>query len=214
MVETSNITGLLVAWGNGDKWALEQLMPIVEQELRRIAHQYMRREKTHHTLQTTALVNEAYIKLADQRAVTWQNRAHFFGLSAQIMRRILLKYARDRACEKRGGAVHHLGLDEVCVLTAEKSVELIALDQALERLAKIDSLKSQIVEMRYFGGLTVDETAEVLGLASITVHVHWRLAKAWLGREIKGQNASIRAKLTAPLAVQTAFLRSNFAEAA
>ena len=188
MNESRNITGMLVAWNNGEQSALEKLMPLVEQELRRIAHNYMRRENAHHTLQTTALVNEAYLKLRDQRRVTWQNRAHFFGLSAQIMRRILLKYARDRACEKRGGAAQHIALSDFCGLTQEKSIELIALDEALDRLARLDPMKSKIVEMRYFGGLTVEETAEVIGVAAITIAVHWRLAKAWLAREIKGQN--------------------------
>lgn len=188
MADKHHITELLVAWNDGDEYALEQLMPIVEQELRRIAHNYMRRENSPHTLQTTALINEAYIELNNQRAVRWQNRAHFFALSANIMRRILLKYARERATEKRGGDAKHVSIEDVCVLTSEKSVELIALDEALDKLAHIDQLKSRIVEMRYFGGMTVDEVAEVLGLASVTIAVHWRLAKAWLRREINGQN--------------------------
>lgn len=188
MTDRQNITQLLVAWNDGDQKSLEELMPLVEQELRKIAHNYMRRENPNHTLQTTALINEAYIELNNQHSVNWQNRKHFFALSAQIMRRILLKHARDRACAKRGGNVRHVGLDEVCVLTREKSVELIALDEALVRLSRLDPIKSRIVEMRYFGGLTVEEIGKILGFAPITIGVHWRLAKAWLGREINGMN--------------------------
>jgi RNA polymerase sigma-70 factor (ECF subfamily) len=185
--EKQQITDLLVAWSQGDKVVLDQLMPMVEIELRRIAHNFMRKENGHHTLQTTALVNEAYLKLINQRNVNWQNRAHFFALSAQIMRRILLNCARDKAAEKRGGRLaEHVNIDDVQILTPEKTVELIALDEALEKLAAEDELKSRIVELRYFGGLTIEETAEALGIAPITVSVHWRFAKAWLAREIKG----------------------------
>lgn len=186
--DTQQITELLVAWSDGDQTSLEELMPLVEQELRKIAHNYMRRENPNHTLQTTALVNEAYIELNNQHSVNWQNRKHFFALSSQIMRRILLKYARDRACAKRGGKFPHVSLEDVSILSDEKSAELIALDEALERLGKIDPLKCTIVEMRYFGGLTIEEIGKILGFASITVGVHWRLAKAWLGREINGLN--------------------------
>ena len=188
MTDTQHITELLVAWSDGDQTSLEELMPLVEQELRKIAHNYMRRENPNHTLQTTALVNEAYIELNNQHSVNWQNRKHFFALSSQIMRRILLKYARDRACAKRGGNFPHVPLEDVNILSDEKSAELIALDEALERLAKIDPLKCTIVEMRYFGGLTIEEISKILGFAPITVGVHWRLAKAWLGREINGLN--------------------------
>jgi RNA polymerase sigma factor (TIGR02999 family) len=188
MTDTQHITELLVAWSDGDQTSLEELMPLVEQELRKIAHNYMRRENPNHTLQTTALVNEAYIELNNQHSVNWQNRKHFFALSSQIMRRILLKYARDRACAKRGGKFPHVPLDDVNILSHEKSVELIALDEALERLGKIDPFKCTIVEMRYFGGLTIEEIGKILGFAPITVGVHWRLAKAWLGREINGLN--------------------------
>lgn len=185
--EKPQVTELLVAWNNGSKEAVEQLMPLVETELRRIAHNYMRREKGNHTLQTTALVNEAYLKLIEQRDVTWQNRAHFFALSASIMRRILLNHARDRVAEKRGGgSIQHVEVDEAAVLSTAKSKELIALDEALDALAQIDKMKSRIVELRYFGGLTIEETAEVLSIAPVTVSVNWRLAKAWLAREIKG----------------------------
>jgi RNA polymerase sigma factor (TIGR02999 family) len=164
---------------------------VVETELRRIAHNYMRRERGNHTLQTSALVNEAYVKLVDQREVRWQNRSHFFALAANIMRRILLNHARDRVAQKRGGAAaaQHVELDEACILTKEKSADLIALDEALERLARFDKTKSRIVELRYFGGLTIEETAEVLDIAPITVSTNWRLAKAWLAREIRGQKS-------------------------
>ena len=189
--QKQNVTELLLAWGNGQKAVVDQLLPLVEQELRRIAHNYMRKEKGHHMLQTTALVNEAYLKLIDQRNVKWQNRAQFFGLAAQIMRRILLNHARDLNAEKRGGGAEHVDIAGVQVLTQEKSAELIALDDALENLAKFDKMKSRIVELRYFGGLTLEETAEVLGIAPITVSVHWRLAKAWLAREILGENETI-----------------------
>jgi len=182
----NQVTELLVAWNNGEAAALDQLLPVVEIELRRIAHNYMRRERGNHTLQTSALVNEAYVKLVDQRDVRWQNRSHFFALSAQIMRRILLNHARDRLAEKRGGDAEHIELDNAVVLTKEKSAELIALDKALEKLAKFDETKSRIVELRYFGGLTLEETAAALGIAPVTVSVNWRLAKAWLAREIRG----------------------------
>jgi RNA polymerase sigma factor (TIGR02999 family) len=180
------VTELLVAWNNGEESALAQLLPVVEMELRRIAHNYMRRERGNHTLQTSALVNEAYVKLIDQRDVRWQNRSHFFALSAQIMRRILLSHARDRVAQKRGAGADHVELDDAVILTKEKSAELIALDDALEKLAKFDKTKSRIVELRYFGGLTLEETAEALGIAPVTVSVNWRLAKAWLAREIRG----------------------------
>jgi RNA polymerase sigma-70 factor (ECF subfamily) len=178
------ITGLLIDWNNGSAEALEKLMPLVEVELRRIAANHMRRENPGHTLQTTALVNEAYLKLVDQREVRWQNRAHFFALSSQLMRRILLDHARAQKRGKRGGDAVHVDLEDVAVITPEKSEDLIALDEALTRLAQFDPSKSKIVEMRFFGGLSVNEIAEVLGIAPVTVMLHWRLAKAWLRREI------------------------------
>lgn len=181
-----NVTELLVAWKDGDRQALDQLLPLVEMELRRIAHNYMRKENGYHSLQTTALINEAYLKLINQREVHWQNRAHFFALSSQIMRRILVNHARDKAAQKRGdGAAHEALDDHTNILTPEKSAELIALDEALTALAEFDPLKSQIVELRYFSGLTIEETAEVIGIAPITVSTHWRLARAWLAREIR-----------------------------
>jgi RNA polymerase sigma factor (TIGR02999 family) len=178
---------LLIDWNNGSAEALEKLMPLVERELRRIAANHMKRESPGHTLQTTALVNEAYLKLVDQREVRWQNRAHFFALSSQLMRRILLDHARAQKRGKRGGDAVHVALEDVAVITPEKSEELIALDEALTRLAQFDSKKSKIVEMRFFGGLSVNEVAEVMGIAPVTVMLHWRLAKAWLQKEMRGQ---------------------------
>lgn len=185
MSESKQITELLIAWNGGDETALEQLMPVVEAELRRIAHRYMRREDQNHTLQTTALVNEAFLKLIDQRDVNWQNRAHFYALSAQFMRRILLNYARDRGTVKRGSEFEKVDVEKTEIISPEKSEELIALDEALEKLAEFDKLKSRIVELRYFAGLTIEETSQILGIAPTTVSLHWRLAKAWLGKEIR-----------------------------
>ena len=155
MTSQTNITELLVAWSEGDPSAPEKLMPLVERELHRIADNYMRRESPAHTLQTTALVNEAYIQLVDQRKTRWQNRAHFFGIAAGIMRRILMNYARDRRRDKRGGGATRVSLSEVAVMSEEKSEELIALDEALRKLESIDERKSRVVELRYFGGLSV-----------------------------------------------------------
>ena len=182
---SSEITRLLIAWCDGDRTALDNLMPLVERELHRLARHYMRKEDPGHTLQTTALVNEAYLRLIDQKNVRWQNRAHFFGIAAQIMRRILLNHARDRHRAKRGGRAVQVSLSEVAVMSEAKSSELIALDEALKRLEAIDERKSRIVELRYFGGLSVDETAEVLKISPITVIRHWNMAKAWLAREIR-----------------------------
>jgi RNA polymerase sigma factor (TIGR02999 family) len=181
---SSEITALLVDWSNGDQAALEKLLPLVEKELRRIAHSYMRREDPDHTLQTTALVNEAYLRLIDQKRTRWQNRAHFFGIAARIMRRILLNYARDQHRAKRGGKAVQVSLSEVSVVSLERTEELIVLDEALHRLAEVDERKSQVVELRYFGGLDVQETAEVLKVSTVTVMRDWKFAKAWLLREI------------------------------
>jgi len=180
------ITQLLIEWNNGETAALDRLMPLVESELRRIARHYMRCEKPGSTLQTTALMNEAYLKLVDQKQVHWQNRAHFFALASQLMRRILLDHARAQKRAKRGGGAVHVVLDETAVLTPAKVEDLIALDEALSRLAEIDHVKAKIVEMRHFGGLSVEETAVVLQLAPVTVMRHWSLAKAWLRRELRG----------------------------
>jgi RNA polymerase sigma factor (TIGR02999 family) len=183
MDPSSQVSELLIDWCNGDQAALERLVPLVERELRRLAHSYMRGENAGHTLQTTALVNEAFIRLIDQKS-RWQNKAHFFGIAAQIMRRILLNYARDQKRDKRGGGAFRVSLSEADAVSAERSIELIALDEALTRLALIDERKSKIVELRYFGGLSVAETAEVLKVSTITVTRDWNFAKAFLAREI------------------------------
>lgn len=175
---------LLSDWANGDQSALEKLLPLVSEELHRLAHYYMSRERAGHTLQTTALVNEAYMRLADQKQTRWQNRAHFFAIAAQLMRRILVDHARSLHASKRGGGLDRVSLDSAKVLSPEPTVNLLALDEALKRLHELDLRKSQIVELRYFGGLTVEETAEVLKISAITVMRDWSLAKAWLHREI------------------------------
>lgn len=184
MTAPSEITGLLVDWGNGDKAALDKLFPLVEKELHRLAHSYMRRENRDHTLQTSALVNEAYIRLVDQKNTRWQNRAHFFGIAATIMRRILINYARDRRRKKRGGQAVQVSLSEVAVMSDQKSAELIALDEALNKLAELDERKARVVELRHFGGLGVEETAEVLSVSTATVNRDFKMAKAWIWREI------------------------------
>lgn len=184
MSSSTEITELLIGWSNGDPAALEALLPLVERELHRIAHNYMQREQAGHLLQTTALVNETFIRLVDQRRVQWQNRSHFFGIAAKIMRRVLLNYARDQHRLKRGGKTVHVSLSEADAQAAETSAELLALDAALKKLEALDPRKSLVVELRYFGGLSVEETAEVLKVAPITVARDWNLAKAWLAREI------------------------------
>ncbi|MDQ5835995.1 MAG: sigma-70 family RNA polymerase sigma factor [Acidobacteriota bacterium] len=185
MPRSSEITRLLLAWSDGDRAALERLMPLVERELHRIARHYMRLENPGHILQTTAVVNEAYLKLIDQRSVRWQNRAHFFGLAATMMRRVLSNYARDRQRDKRGGRAVQVSLSEVATVSAEKSAELIALDEALQKLVEVDERKARVVELRYFGGLSVEETAEVLGISTATVNRDWDMAKAWLAKKIR-----------------------------
>ena len=182
------LTQLLIAWGNGDKAALDSLMPIVYDELRRLARHHLRRERAGHTLQTTALVNQAYLRLVDQRKVQWQNRAHFFALSAQLMRRILLDHARRRHKAKRGGDAVRVSLDESAIVTGERDAQLIALDDALRRLEEVDERKSKVVELRFFGGLNIDETAEAMRISPATVRREWSMAKAWLYREISGEN--------------------------
>jgi RNA polymerase sigma-70 factor, ECF subfamily len=178
------ITQLLIAWSNGDQAARDELMSIVYRELHRLAHHYMKRESPGHTLQTSALVNEAYLKIIDQRDVHWRNRAHFFGIAAQMMRRILVDYARSRSYAKRGGGTREVSLDEALIVSDERSAEVVALDEMLKRLAEIDERKSQIVELRFFGGLSIEETAEVLTVSPGTVMRDWTLAKAWLRREM------------------------------
>jgi RNA polymerase sigma-70 factor (ECF subfamily) len=182
------ITQLLIDWNSGNEAALGNLMPLVESELRRMAARYMSRENPGHTLQTTALVNEAFLKLIDQKKVHWQNRAHFFAIAAQLMRRILLDHARTQRRVKRGGGAVKVEFEKAATLSIEVSDELFALDEALSKLATFDMTKSKIVEMRYFGGLSVEETAEVLQLAPVTVMRHWSLAKAWLQRELRSSN--------------------------
>ena len=179
-----NVTKLLAAWGNGDETARDELMPLVYQELHRLAHHYMNRERPGHTLQTSALVNEAFVRLIDQKDVQWQNRAHFFGIAAQMMRRILVDHARSRASAKRGGGAPHVSLAEVAIVSDERAAEVVALDNALLNLAAVDERKSQIVELRFFGGLSIEETAEVLAVSPGTVMRDWTLAKAWLRRAV------------------------------
>jgi RNA polymerase sigma-70 factor (ECF subfamily) len=178
------VTELLLAWGRGDESALERLMPLVHGELHRLARRQMRGEHPGHTLQTTALVNEAYLRLIDASKVAWNDRAHFFALAARIMRRILVDHARSRRSVKRGGRTPHVSLDDALVITGERSDDLVALDDALKTLAAIDRRKSDVVEMRFFGGLTVEETATALDVSPETVMRDWRLAKAWLLREL------------------------------
>ena len=180
---TEEITELLISWSKGNEGALEQLIPLVYPELRRLARAYMKRENRGHTLQTSALINEAYLRLVDQKHINWNNRAHFFAVAAQIMRRILIDHARSYKYKKRGGGALRVSLDEVAVLD-DRAGDFIALDEALTKLAAIDIRKSQIVELRFFGGLTVEETAEVIKLAPITVMREWRAARAWLHREM------------------------------
>jgi RNA polymerase sigma-70 factor (ECF subfamily) len=177
------ITELLLKWSKGDNAALDELIPLVYPELRRMARRYMGRENSHHTLQTSALINEAYLRLVDQQAVEWQHRSHFFAVAAQVMRHILIDHARRYRYGKRGAGAKHVVLDDA-VIVRERAAEFVALDDALDGLAKIDPRKSRIVELRFFGGLTVEETAEVMDLSPITVKREWRAARAWLFREI------------------------------
>jgi RNA polymerase sigma factor (TIGR02999 family) len=184
MPSSTDITGFLIDWSNGDQDALEQLVPLVEKELRRLARHYIRSFKPGNTLQTTAIINEAYIRLVNQNRVHWQNRAHFFGIAANIMRRILLNYLRDRNRIKRGGQGIQVSLSEAMAVSSEKSGEILALENALCRLTEIDERKGRVVELRYYGGLSVEETAEVLKVSKITIMRDWNMAKAWLAREI------------------------------
>jgi RNA polymerase sigma factor (TIGR02999 family) len=183
-LEQNEITGLLVAWGDGDESALERLIPLVYAELRQLAHRYMSHERPGHTLQTTALVNEAYLRLVDWKEAQWQNRAHFFAVSAQMMRRILVDFARDRQYLKRGGGALRVSLGEATAIAECRSSDLVALDEALTALTEMDRRKGQVVEMRFFGGLSVKEVAEVMKVSEETVMRDWRLAKVWLFREL------------------------------
>jgi RNA polymerase sigma-70 factor, ECF subfamily len=180
------VTQLLLDWSKGDQAALDKLVPLVHDELRRLARHYMRRETPSHTLQTTALVNEAYLRLVDQ-SVPWQNRAHFFAIAAQMMRRILIDHARGHGRAKRGGGAIKVSLDEAAIMPQEQAAELIALDEALTRLAAIDPRRGQVVELRFYGGLTNEEVASVLKVSPNTVMRDWNLARAWLYKEISGK---------------------------
>jgi RNA polymerase sigma-70 factor (ECF subfamily) len=180
-----DVTELLIAWGNGDEDALSRLTPLVYQELHRLAAAYMRRERAGHTLQTSALVNEAYIKLVDSSRVRWQNRAHFFAVAAQLMRRILVDFARSRQYHKRGAGWQRVTLEERPGVAARLDSDLVALDDALQELAKLDPRKARVIELRFFGGLSLEETSEALQVSTDTVGRDWRAAKAWLMRELK-----------------------------
>ena len=184
-LDSREVTMLLHAWRGGDLGALDRLMPLVYGELHRLAHRYMLREHAGHTLQTTAIVNEAYIRLIDARQVEWKDRAHFFAISANIMRRILVEFARSRGRNKRGGDVQKVELDEAFVVSPQRGTDLVALDDALTSLAAMDERKAKVIELRFFGGLSVEETAEVLNVSPDTVMRDWRLAKVWLWREMK-----------------------------
>jgi RNA polymerase sigma-70 factor (ECF subfamily) len=179
------VSGLLRAWSDGDRDALDRLTPIVYAELHRLARGYMKRERPGHSLQATALVNEAYMRLVDYKGMHWQNRAHFFAVSAQLMRRILVEHAR-RHNLKRGGNVPHVSLDDAVIVGGDRDADLVLLDEAMNTLAQFDARKAQVVEMRFFGGLSVDETAEVLKVSPVTVMRDWSTAKAWLYRELAG----------------------------
>ena len=186
MQPPEGITQLLIDWGKGDQAALEKLMPLVYSELRRLASNYLRRERGEHTLQPTALVNEAYLKLVDQRNAKWQNRAHFFGISAQLMRRILVDHARQRQAVKRGGVEQQrLSITSAQAVMRQPETDLLALNEALEELTKMDPLHGRIVELKFFGGLSIEETAEVLGISHATVERDWKLARAWLRRQLE-----------------------------
>ena len=178
------VTELLLAWGEGDHAALEQLIPLVHAELRRIARRYMAGERRGHTLQPTALVNEVYLRLVDLERVRWQNRAHFLAVAARLMRRVLIDFARSRGYQKRGGDVERIAFDEALLVDVGRGHDLLALDEALDELARIDSRKSQIVVMRFFGGLSVEEVATVLNVSAATVTRDWKLAKSWLLRQL------------------------------
>jgi RNA polymerase sigma factor (TIGR02999 family) len=184
--EPHEVTKLLLQWGNGDREAFDALAPLVYDELRRLAGRYLRRERSEHTLQSTALVHEAYLRLVDQRNVRWQNRAQFFGLAAELIRRILVDHARARLAAKRGGSVYKLTLDEALDASAPRDLDLVRLDDAMKALAQMDPQQARAVELRFFAGLTIEETAEVLGISPATVKRDWIVAKAWLKRELSG----------------------------
>jgi RNA polymerase sigma factor (TIGR02999 family) len=185
----ADVTQLLIQVTDGDDAAVNRLLPLVYNELRRLAASYLQRERAGHTLQATALVHEAWMRLVDQSRVEWQNRAHFFGVAAQMMRRILVDHARAHVAGKRGGGVAHVSLDNSLEISSERHAELIAIDEALKALAEFDAVKSKIVELRFFGGLSVEEVAAVLNSSTATVNRHWRMARAWLYTHISGAPA-------------------------
>jgi len=185
----NEITERLIAWGAGDRGALDQLLPVVYQELRRMAGNYLRQENPGHTLQPTALVHEAWLRLIDQARVNWRNRAQFFGVAAQMMRRILVDHAKAKHREKRGGEAVKLSLDEAINLSQERAADLLALDDALYELTRVDKRKGRVVELRYFGGFSVEETAQILGVSPETVMRDWKMAKAWLYQQIRREAA-------------------------
>jgi RNA polymerase sigma factor (TIGR02999 family) len=187
---TQGVTQLLKAWSSGDEQALEKLTPLVYEQLHRVARRYMAGQRPEHTLQTTALVNEVYLRLVDCQQVRWQDRAHFFAVSAQLMRRILIDFARSRGYQKRGGAIPHISLEEAPSVCCEPDANLVALDDALKALAALNERKSKVVELRFFGGLSMEETAEVLRVSPDTVLREWRLARAWLMRELRRKTDS------------------------
>jgi RNA polymerase sigma factor (TIGR02999 family) len=187
MPAAARVTELLLAWNGGDESALEALVPLIEAELRRLARAYMARERRDHTLQTTALVNEAYLRLVDAQRVAWKDRSHFLGIAARLMRRVLVDHARTRAFQKRGGGGLRVPLDERMSLSPTPDFNLLELDRALEALAAVDARKSRVIEMRFFGGMTVEETAEALQVSVDTIKRDWRLAKLWLLRELEGR---------------------------
>jgi len=190
-VNADDLTGLLIEWGQGDKAALDRLTPLVYDEIRRIAHRYVQREREGQTLQTTALVNEAYLRLAGSANIAWQNRAHFYAVTAQVMRRILIDHARRRQYVKHGGESERVpfevAISEVGLMSQPRAAELLALDEALDELARLDPRKSRVVELRYFGGLSLEETAKVLEVSLMTVRRDWRAAKAWLFKAVKSE---------------------------
>jgi len=189
MSPSEEITQLLKGWSDGDEQALEKLTPLLYNELHRMAHRYMRQERPGHTLQTTALINEAYLRLIGWKNVRWQNRAKFFGVSAQLMRKILIDFARSRNYAKRGGGARVISLRDEVDVAQGQAHDILALDDALQRLASVDLRKSQIVELRFFGGLSLEETADILKLSSRTIRREWELAKVWLAREMNAETA-------------------------
>ena len=183
---SEDVTQLLVRWEGGDRAALDALMPLVEQELRQLARSYLRRERGGHTLQPTALVNEAYLKLVDQRDARWQSRAHFYGVAAQLMRRILVDHARARHAQKRGGPQYAVTLSEADRVSSQPALDILAVHEALEELAALDPQQARVVELKFFGGLTIEETAEALNVSHATVERDWKAARAWLRRKLEG----------------------------